>query len=178
MTRTITDPEREWMGRLAAASDPRPPWTAAKREAREARNDYICRLYSEGVPVPEIAASADLSTHAIVAVVRKARSEGREVVRPRAARARTSEAYRRRLTDDETTGLVQLDEQVPRQRNGRRFMYGDEGKALLAEVIRLRSDRVALQTIANVLGVSRQSVHSMTRNVTDALTDEAQPVSS
>lgn len=178
MTRGITEPEQAWLSRLSAASDPRPPWTAAKREAREARNQYICRLYSEGVPVPEIASAAGLSTHAIVAVVRKARSEGQTVIRPRAARARTSEAYRRRLTDDELTLLRALDSQVPRQRNGRRFMYGDEGKALLAEVIRLRSDRVALQTIADVLDVSRQSIHSMTRNVTEALTDEAIPVSS
>lgn len=176
MSRNITEPEMTWLARLASESDPRPPWTAAKKSARQARNQYICRLYSEGVPVKEIADAAGLSTHAIVAVVRKARSEGERVVRPR-ARATSSPSYRRPLSDEELDGLKTLDAAVPRQRNGRRFMYGAEGKALLGRIVELRSDRVALQTIADVLGVSRQSIHAMTKNVTDALTEDEQPVS-
>lgn len=176
MSRNITETEIAWLGSLAQASDPRPPWTPAKKSARQARNQYICRLYAEGVPVKEIADAASLSTHAIVAVVRKARSEGERVVRPR-ARAASSPAYRRPLSDEELADLKALDGRVPRQRNGRRFMYGSEGKALLDRIVELRSDRVALQTIADVMGVSRQSIHAMTKNVTDALTEAEQPVS-
>lgn len=176
MSRNISETETQWLGSLASASDPRPPWTQAKKSARQARNQYICRLYSEGVPVKEIADAASLSTHAIIAVVRKARSEGERVVRPR-ARAQSSPAYRRPLTDEELADLKALDGRVPRQRNGRRFMYGGDGQALLAKIGELRDDRVALQTIADVLGVSRQSIHAMTKNVTDVLTEEHLPVS-
>lgn len=169
MPRDMTGAEREWLRSLSENSDPKPPWTAAKREARQARNEYICDLYEQGIPVRDIAAGAGLTTYAIVAVVRKARSEGRRVVRPRAM-ASDRPAFRRSLSASEVSGLLGLDGLVPRSRTGRRFMYGAPGQALLAEVKRLRDDRVALQTIADVLGVTRQSIHSMTHNVTEPLT--------
>lgn len=171
--RNITEYEKTWLGQLSAASQPKPPWTKENRDAREARNDYICRLYSEGVPVIEIADGADLSKHAIVAVVRKARSEGKQVVRPRARASADTEAYRRPLTDDEVRTLTELDGRIPRSRNNRRFLWGPEGEALREELRRLRNDRVALRSLAKVLGISRQSVHVMTKaKVEDAVTEQ------
>jgi predicted DNA-binding protein YlxM (UPF0122 family) len=162
MNQQMTDVEAEWLRSLAAACDPTPPWTPAKSKARYTRDEYICGLYEKGIPVGDIAEKANLSKHAIVAVVRKARKSGRQVVRPR-AKAILREPFRRQLTDEETGNLRQLDAAVPRQRSGRRFLFGPAGEALLAEMVRLRGDKVALQPLADILGVSRQAVHHMTK---------------
>jgi predicted DNA-binding protein YlxM (UPF0122 family) len=159
---TMTEVEAEWLRSLAAACDPTPPWTPAKSKARYTRDEYICDLYQKGVHVNDIAEKANLSKHAILAVVRKARKAGREVVRPRAKSA-PREPFRRSLTEDEVATLRQLDAAVPRQRSGRRFLFGPAGEALLAEMVRLRGDKVALQPLADLLGVSRQAIHHMTK---------------
>lgn len=158
----MTDVEAEWLKSLAAACDPTPPWTPAKSKARVARDEYICDLYEKGIHVNDIADKANLSKHAIVAIVRKARKAGRHVVRPR-AKAAPREPFRRPLTDDEASTLKELDNAVPRQRSGRRFLYGPAGEALLTEIVRLRDDKVALQPLADTLGMSRQAVHQMTK---------------
>ena len=159
----MTEVEAEWLRSLSAASNPAPPWTPAKAAARVARDEYICGLYEKGVHVNDIADKASLSTHAILAVVRKARKAGRQVVRPR-AKAAPREPHRRPLTDEETAHLRELDAAVPRQRSGRRFLFGPAGEALLEEMLRLRGDKVALQPLADILGVSRQAVHHMTKD--------------
>lgn len=162
MKQQMTEVEGQWLESLAKACDPTPPWTPAKSKARETRDEYICTLYEKGVHVNDIAAKASLSTHGILAIIRKARKAGKHVVRPR-AKAEPREPFRRPLTDDEVATIRELDAGVPRQRSGRRFLFGPAGEALLAEMVRLRADKVALQPLADLLGVSRQAVHHMTK---------------
>jgi predicted DNA-binding protein YlxM (UPF0122 family) len=159
----MTDIEAQWLESLADACDPNPPWTPSKLKLRQARDEYICNLYEKGVAVGDIADKAKLSTHGVVAVIKKVRANGRDVVRPR-AKAQKRESFRRDLTDIEVANLKRLDELVPRQRSGRRFLYCEAGEALLAEMVRLRNDKVALQPLADLLGVSRQAVHYMTKD--------------
>jgi predicted DNA-binding protein YlxM (UPF0122 family) len=162
MKQYMTDVQAQWLRSLAQACDPTPPWTPAKTRARTTRDEYICDLYEQGIHVLDIAEKANLSKHAILAVVKKAREAGRQVVRPR-TKATVREAFRRQLTEDEIANLRELDASVPRQRGGRRFLFGPSGEALLSELVRLRNDKVALQAIAVLLGVSRQAVHHMTK---------------
>lgn len=160
---SMTDIEAQWLESLAQACDPTPPWTPAKSKARLARDEYICDLYEKGIPVDGIADKSHLSTHGVIAVVKKARAAGRQVVRPR-AKAQNREPFRRVLTEDEVASLRELDAAVPRQRSGRRFLFGPAGEALLAEMVSLRNDKVALQPLADLLGVSRQAIHHMTKD--------------
>jgi len=162
--RTMSDVEREWLTSLANGCTPTPPWTPAKKAARKARDEYIVGLYEAGVPVTDIAEAALLSRFAITAVIKRERAGGRRIVRPRARVASARPAYRRPMSDEELDTLKAMDLAVPRLRNGRRFMWSDEGKALLDEMLRLRDDRVALASLADALGVSRQAVHAMTKN--------------
>lgn len=159
----LTEVEKQWLQSLSQACDPNPPWTPAKLKMRQTRDEYICNLYEKGVHVQEIADIAKLSTHGVVAVIKKIRSTGREVVRPR-AKANRRESFRRELTDAESTNLKWLDELVPRQRSGRRFLYCEAGKQFLTEMVRLRKEKVALQSLAGLLGVSRQAIHTMTKD--------------
>lgn len=159
----MSEAQREWLKSLASACVPTPPWTPAKTRARQSRDEVICNLYEQGVAVQDIADASSLSTHAISAVIKRQRAAGRRVVRPRARTAYNRESYRRTMTEDEVSNLRALDAVVPRQRNGRRFLWSPEGRELLSEVIRLRDDRVALSTLASILAVSRQAIHSMTR---------------
>lgn len=162
MEQQMTDVEGQWLESLSKACDPTPPWTPAKSKARYTRDEYICTLYEKGVHVNSIAEKANLSKHGVLAVIRKARKAGNHVVRPR-AKAEPREPFRRQLTDSEVATLRQLDSVVPRQRSGRRFLFGPAGEALLAEMVRLRNDKIALQPLADLLGVSRQAVHQMTK---------------
>lgn len=155
--------ESEWLESLAKACDPMPPWTPAKTKARHARDEYICDLYEKGIPVIAIADRASLSKHAILAIVRKARAAGRQVVRPR-AKANSREPFRRTMTVTEIEYLTDLDARVPRQRGGRRFLFGPSGETLLAEMVRLRHDKVSLNELASLLGISRQAAHHMTKD--------------
>ena len=162
--RTMSDVEREWLTSLANGCTPTPPWTPAKKAARQARDEYIVGLYEAGVPVTDIADAASLSRFAITAVIKRERAAGRRIVRPRARVAAARPAYRRPMSDEELDALKAMDSAVPRLRNGRRFMWSPEGKALLDEMLRLRDDRVALASLADALSVSRQAVHAMTKN--------------
>lgn len=160
---SLTEVEKQWLKSLSEACDPNPPWTTAKLKMRQARDEYICNLYEKGVPVQDIADIAQLSTHGVVAVIKKIRATGREVVRPR-AKTNKRESFRRELTDEETANLKRLDELVPRQRSGRRFLYCETGEQLLTEMVRLRNEKVALQSLADSLGISRQGIHNMTKD--------------
>ena len=162
--RTMTDVEREWLTSLANGCVPTPPWTPAKKAAKHARDEYIVTMYEAGVPVVDIGTAANLSRFAITAIIKRERSAGRHIVRPRARVAASRPAYRRPMSDEELAHLNELDRIVPRLRNGRRFMWSPEGKALLDEMLRLRDDRVALASLAGALGISRQAVHAMTKN--------------
>lgn len=162
--RIMSEVEREWLTSLANGCIPTPPWTPAKKAARVARDEYIVSMYEAGVPVVDIAGAADLSRFAIAAIVKRERQAGRHVVRPRARVAASRPSFRRLLTDDELAFIKTLDERVQRLRNGRRFMWSPEGKALLDEMLRLRDDRVPLSALADSMGVSRQAVHAMTSN--------------
>ena len=162
--RMMSDVEREWLKSLAAGCVPTPPWTSAKKAAKQARDEYIVSMYEVGVPVVDIADAANLSRFAITAIVKRERATGRHIVRPRARVASSRPSYRRLLTDEELDDLKVLDGSVPRLRNGRRFMWSDNGRALLDEMLRLREDRVALASLASALGVSRQAIHGMTKN--------------
>ena len=160
--RTINESEAQWLRSLSANVDPTPPWTPDKRVALQMRNRYIVDLYANGVPVDEIAQHSERSTHAVRAVVAWARKTGTDVVRPRTVIKRNFEPYRRPLTDDERETLRRLDAAVPKgPRSGKRLLHGDEGKEFVAYVKSLRDAKVTLSTIADELGVSRQSVHNM-----------------
>lgn len=162
--RALTDIERAQWAEISGQWNSTPPWTEEVRARNAEIQQALVDLYEDGVSLPTLAEAAGWNRPQAAGVLHRARVAGmgtgsrRFIPRPeKPARA----SFRRPLSEQEAADLSRMYEALPLHSGGNaRGWNGKAGAVLVAAILSLREDRVALGTIGEHLGMSRQAVHS------------------
>ena len=183
--RPLTDAERtQWSGAVAAWHND-PPWTAQARTDNNTVRDLAVTLFEDGVSVADLATAANWGKPKVAGILHRARQSGlgtgsRRYIEPtptakQAAKA-AKDPFRRALTPDEATNLSTAYASLPVHARGARGWKNQTGVTLLTTIMSLVDDNVALGTIGDLLGMSRQAIHDRLAKAKTAQATQADKV--
>jgi hypothetical protein len=163
--RPLTPLEAEWLRVTAAMFASTPPWT----EERRANNDEFRRvaasLYLDGVSTPAMARAIGWPDGSVNQQILKARRQGLLLVSrrtiTRASRRAVKPLKHRPLTPEEVEWIRYESDNVKAAAGYGSRWETRAAHALIRELRVLRRDGVTLQSIAMVLGVTRERVRQV-----------------
>lgn len=162
-----TAEQTQWSGAVSTWHND-PPWTAQARTENDAVRTMAVTLFEDGVSVADLATTANWGKPKVAGILHRARQAGvgtgsRRYIEPqptlKQAEKAAKEPFRRSLTDAEATALKTAYESLPVHARGARGWKNETGTALLTSIMSLVDDDVALGTIGDLLGMSRQAIH-------------------
>lgn len=163
-SRPLTDDEHTaWTTAVSRWSTSR-PWTAQVLADNAAVRTLLVDLYEDGVALTTLADAAGWGYPQTAGILRRARQEGRgtgtrRYIAPAPAPTVASEPFRRDLTETERAHLARLKAAVPTRSTGALNWRSPQAADLRTAMARLHTDQVALSTLGQALGMTRQAVH-------------------
>lgn len=183
--RPLTNAERtQWSGAVATWHND-PPWTDQARTDNDAVRTMAVTLFEDGVSVADLATAANWGKPKVAGILHRARQSGlgtgsRRYIEPtptaKQAEKAAKEPFRRALTADEATTLTAAYQSLPVHARGARGWKNETGAALLTTIMALVEDDVALGTIGDLLGMSRQAIHDRLAKAKTAQTTQSDKV--
>jgi hypothetical protein len=139
-----------------------PPWTEEALADNEVVRSLLISLYEDGVSLPALAAAAGWKHARVAGMIHRLRlanrlSGKRRYIAP-AVKAEKN-PFRRDLTVAERRNLRTLYSRLPLHASGVRGWKSAQAEVLLARLDALANDRVAMDTLGNAIGASRQAIH-------------------
>lgn len=145
-----------------------PPWTEQARQDNATVRTMLVTLFEDAVSLTELAQTAGWGKPKIAGVLHRARMAGlgtgsRRYIEPTPTAKQSAKAakapFRRPMTEQERTALVRLYDTLPRHAGGARGWKTENGTILVTQMQTLVAENVALESIGEALGMTRQAVH-------------------